>query len=68
MAPVGQIDVDGKALAGQYHVRADEPAQGAPAARVGEIAFNAGMPVHELVSESSSLEDIFLELTAEEPS
>jgi hypothetical protein len=42
--------------------------EGAPAARVGEIAFYAGVPLHELVSESSSLEDIFLELTTAEPS
>jgi ABC-2 type transport system ATP-binding protein len=33
--------------------------------RVGEIAFAAGVPLHELVAEGSSLEDIFLELTAE---
>jgi ABC-2 type transport system ATP-binding protein len=39
--------------------------EGAPSARVGEIAFGAGVPVHELVPESSSLEDVFLELTAE---
>ena len=39
--------------------------EGAPSARVGEIAFAAGVPVHELVPESSSLEDVFLELTAE---
>jgi ABC-2 type transport system ATP-binding protein len=42
--------------------------EGAPSARVGEIAFRAGVPLDELVSESSSLEDVFLELTAEEPS
>ena len=42
--------------------------EGAPSARVGEIAHQAGIPLHELVSESSSLEDVFLELTAEEPS
>jgi ABC-2 type transport system ATP-binding protein len=42
--------------------------EGAPSARVGEIAFHAGIPLDELVSESSSLEDIFLELTAKEPS
>ena len=42
--------------------------EGAASARVGEIAFRAGMPLHELVPESSSLEDVFLELTAEEPS
>ena len=42
--------------------------QGAPSARVGEIAFRTGIPLDELVSESSSLEDVFLELTAEKPS
>ena len=42
--------------------------EGAPSARVGELAFAAGVPLHELVPESSSLEDIFLELTAEESS
>jgi ABC-2 type transport system ATP-binding protein len=39
--------------------------EGAPSARVGEIAFRAGIPLDELVSESSSLEDVFLELTTE---
>ena len=33
--------------------------------KVGEIAFAAGVPVHELVAEGSSLEEIFLELTAD---
>jgi ABC-2 type transport system ATP-binding protein len=33
--------------------------------RVGEIAFAAGVPLHELVTEGSSLEEIFLELTSE---
>jgi ABC-2 type transport system ATP-binding protein len=42
--------------------------EGAPSARIGELAFAAGIPVHELVPESSSLEDVFLELTAEESS
>jgi ABC-2 type transport system ATP-binding protein len=42
--------------------------EGAPSARIGEIAYQAGTPLDELVSESSSLEDIFLELTTEEPS
>jgi ABC-2 type transport system ATP-binding protein len=37
---------------------------GASSDRVGEIAFAAGVPVHELVTEGSSLEQIFLELTA----
>ena len=39
--------------------------QGTTSERVGEIAFAAGIPVHELVTEDSSLEEIFLELTAE---
>jgi hypothetical protein len=40
--------------------------QGAPSKRVGEIAFAAGVPVHELVADGGSLEDIFLELTTAE--
>ncbi len=40
--------------------------QGAPSERVGEIAFAAGVPVHELVADGGSLEDIFLELTTAE--
>jgi ABC-2 type transport system ATP-binding protein len=39
--------------------------QGAPSKRVGEIAFAAGVPVHELAADGGSLEDIFLELTTE---
>ena len=42
--------------------------EGVPSARVGELAFHAGVPLYELVPESSSLEDVFLELTAEDPS
>jgi len=42
--------------------------EGAPSARVSEIAYQAGVPLHELVSESSSLEDVFLELTKGAPS
>ena len=38
------------------------------ASEIGELAFAAGIPLHELVPEASSLEDIFLELTAKEPS
>jgi ABC-2 type transport system ATP-binding protein len=38
---------------------------GATSQRVGEVAFAAGIPLHELVTEGSSLEQIFLELTAE---
>jgi ABC-2 type transport system ATP-binding protein len=39
--------------------------RGADTDRVGEIAFAAGVPVHELLTEGSSLEEIFLELTSE---
>jgi ABC-2 type transport system ATP-binding protein len=38
---------------------------GATAARVGDLAFAAGIPLHELVTEGSSLEEVFLDLTAE---
>ena len=38
---------------------------GTTSERVGDIAFAAGVPVHELVAEGSSLEEIFLELTSE---
>lgn len=42
--------------------------EGAPSAQVGELAFAAGVPLHELVPEASSLEDVFLELTTGEAS
>jgi ABC-2 type transport system ATP-binding protein len=38
---------------------------GMNSAQIGDLAFAAGVPIHELVAEGSSLEDIFLELTAE---
>jgi ABC-2 type transport system ATP-binding protein len=38
---------------------------GVSSERVGDVAFAADVPIHELVAEGSSLEDIFLELTAE---
>ena len=41
--------------------------EGAPSAPIGELAFAAGIARHELIPEASSLEDVFLELTAEEP-
>jgi ABC-2 type transport system ATP-binding protein len=41
--------------------------QGASSERIGEIAFAAGIPVHELVADGNSLEEIFLELTSEVP-
>jgi ABC-2 type transport system ATP-binding protein len=37
---------------------------GVSAEQVGQIALGAGVPVRQLISESSSLEDVFLELTA----
>ncbi len=39
--------------------------RGATNERVGDIAFAAGIPVHELATEGSSLEEVFLELTSE---
>jgi ABC-2 type transport system ATP-binding protein len=38
---------------------------GTTSERVGDVAFAAGIPLHELVAEGSSLEDVFLELTSE---
>jgi ABC-2 type transport system ATP-binding protein len=40
-------------------------AHGTTSEQVGDIAFAAGIPIHELVTEGSSLEEVFLELTAE---
>jgi len=42
-------------------------AQGTTSERVGEIAAASGIVLHELRVEQSSLEEIFLELTAEKP-
>jgi ABC-2 type transport system ATP-binding protein len=41
---------------------------GAQSAQIGELAFAAGIPLHALVPEALSLEDVFLELTTREPS
>jgi ABC-2 type transport system ATP-binding protein len=38
--------------------------QGASSERIGDIAFAAGVPVHELVNDAGLLEDVFLELTS----
>ncbi len=38
---------------------------GTSSERVGDIAFAAGIPVHEHVAEGSSLEEVFLDLTSE---
>jgi ABC-2 type transport system ATP-binding protein len=40
---------------------------GASSERVGEIAFAAGVPVHELMTDGGSLEEIFLQLTTAAP-
>ena len=40
-------------------------AHGTTSERVGDIAFAAGVPMHELIAEGSSLEEVFLELTSE---
>jgi ABC-2 type transport system ATP-binding protein len=40
-------------------------AHGTTSERIGDIAFAAGIPIHELVAEGSSLEEVFLELTSE---
>jgi ABC-2 type transport system ATP-binding protein len=36
--------------------------------KVGDVAFSTGVPVHELLTQGTSLEEIFLELTSEGPS
>ena len=38
---------------------------GVDAARVGDIAFAAGVPLHELSARSTSLEEAFLALTSD---
>ena len=38
---------------------------GVTSEKLGDLAFVAGVPIHELVAEGSSLEDVFLELTTE---
>jgi ABC-2 type transport system ATP-binding protein len=40
-------------------------AQGTTRERVGDIALAAGVAIHELLSEGSSLEEVFLDLTSE---
>jgi ABC-2 type transport system ATP-binding protein len=46
-------------------VQAGELRVAAPAERVGEVAAAAGIVLHELSPQGASLEEIFLELTAE---
>ena len=40
----------------------------APPERIGELAAELGVPLHELVAETGTLEEAFLELTREQPS
>ena len=40
---------------------------GTTSERVGDVAFAAGIPIHELSTDGSSLEEVFLELTATAP-
>jgi ABC-2 type transport system ATP-binding protein len=35
------------------------------ASAIGDLAFNAGAPLHELTPQTASLEDVFMELTAD---
>jgi ABC-2 type transport system ATP-binding protein len=51
----------------QVSAREDETvlAYGTTSDHIGDIAFAANVPIHELVGESSSLEEIFLGLTTE---
>jgi ABC-2 type transport system ATP-binding protein len=39
--------------------------RGTTTERIGDVAFAAGVPIHELAAEGSSLEEVFLELTSE---
>jgi ABC-2 type transport system ATP-binding protein len=39
---------------------------GVTSEKLGDLAFAAGVPIHELVAEGSSLEDVFLELTTQQ--
>ena len=49
------VTVDGEELV----VDAEDPA------RVGDIAFEAGVPLHELTTRATSLEEAFLALTSD---
>lgn len=41
-------------------------AHGTTSEQVGDLAFAAQVPIYELIADSSSLEDVFLELTSEQ--
>jgi ABC-2 type transport system ATP-binding protein len=40
---------------------------GLSAAQVGDLAFSAGLPLHELAPHAASLEEVFLQMTSDEP-
>jgi ABC-2 type transport system ATP-binding protein len=56
--------------AGAEVSRSDDDAlivSGLNAAQIGDLAFAAGVPLHELAPHAASLEEVFLELTTDEP-
>jgi ABC-2 type transport system ATP-binding protein len=54
-----------KAVGIEAEADGDRLAVHAPPERVGDLAAEAGIPLHELVVDTGSLEEAFLELTAE---
>jgi ABC-2 type transport system ATP-binding protein len=64
------IDDLRSALYGEGLTATDTPdgalvVEGVDAARIGDIAFAAGVPLHELSPRSTSLEEAFLALTSD---
>jgi ABC-2 type transport system ATP-binding protein len=49
-------------------VEANRLSVDAPAERIGDLAAEVGVPLHELVAEAGTLEEAFIELTREDPS
>jgi ABC-2 type transport system ATP-binding protein len=58
----GQVTITGNGAAG---VSAELEVTGLPLQRIGEVAFAAGVPLHLLAPARASLEDAFMELTAD---
>jgi ABC-2 type transport system ATP-binding protein len=52
----------------EAEVTDDRLAVQAPPERIGDLAAEAGIPLHELVADAGTLEEAFLELTREQPS
>jgi ABC-2 type transport system ATP-binding protein len=66
--PASAILADALSRAGiRFTAREGETvvAYGTTSDQIGDIAFAANVPIHELISEGSSLEEVFLGLTAE---